>query len=132
MDRAAKEFVNGALATYGKVQSFKPCAYYEPEGDCFEFLFSNTHAYAKRLDRWVTVYYSKETDEIVGGLLKDIRGLLRKFPGLDIDIVEGQVKIACVLRAPAWQQGDPIAKKTYGDVIRRAEETGISAEYELV
>jgi len=123
--RADGAFEREVLEIGGPLKPFEPCAYYDEDGDCIEFLFSNERAYGKRLDNWVTVYRSRATDEVVGGLLKGLRNLMERFPGLDIDIVDKRLKIACLLRAPAWTHGDAVTKKIYGDVIRQAEETGL-------
>src|ERR1019366_2848141 len=48
------------LSQLGPVLAFKPMACYNPAGDCIEFLVSNEPYYAKRMDGWVTVYYSEE------------------------------------------------------------------------
>lgn len=124
-------FVKEILEEYGPIQPFEPCAYYDRDGDCLEFLFSNEPYRGKRLDHWVTVYYDRETDDIVGGLVKDINRLMQDYPGLDIEIAERRVKVALILRAPAWKEKDAIVKKTYRDVIRRAEDANLYAEYEL-
>lgn len=126
---AGGTFEQSMLEDFGQIEPFKPCAYYDKDGDCIEFFFSNERSYGKRLDSWVTVYRSRKTDEIVGGLLKGLHRLMRRYPGLDIEIKDGQVEVACILRAPAWAQGDPVSKKTYGDVIRQAEEIGLTAEF---
>lgn len=125
------EFVKDVLDEFGPVQPFKPCAYYDEAGDCIEFLFANRPFYAKRLDRWVTLYFAEGTDDIVGGLIKDLKGLMTLLPGLDIEIDGGRVKVACVLRASAWSSEDTVAKQKYKTVIERAEQASVSAEYEL-
>jgi hypothetical protein len=47
---------------------FTPTAYYDPDGDCIEFLASPDNFYAERVDDLVTVYYSEETGAVIGSL----------------------------------------------------------------
>lgn len=48
----------------------QPTAVYDPDGDCIEFLAKPEPFYAERIDDLVTVYYSQETREIIGSLIK--------------------------------------------------------------
>lgn len=45
-------------------------AVYDPDGDCIEFLARPEPFYAERVDDLVTVYYSQETGEVIGSLIK--------------------------------------------------------------
>ncbi|MCK4787137.1 MAG: hypothetical protein KAV87_25485, partial [Desulfobacteraceae bacterium] len=55
-----------------RTKPFKPNARYDPDGDCIEF-FTKPHSfYAERIDDLVTVYYSHETKEIIGSLIKGV------------------------------------------------------------
>ncbi|MCH8966360.1 MAG: hypothetical protein IID43_01660 [Planctomycetes bacterium] len=125
------EFVDEILAKLGPIKAFEPCACYDPDGDGIEFQLSNEPFRGERLDRWVTVYRSEKTDDIVGGLVKDVGKLTREFPGLDIEIHDGRVDVACILLAPAWKPVDPVAKQICKTVLRRIDETPILADYEF-
>lgn len=123
--------VEWARQEFGEPTKFTPRAYYNSDGDIIEFLVSNEAYYARRIDGWVTVYHAESNDELVGGLIKSVRGhLLKKFPGLKIDFVGNKVRVECLLRAQAWQTGDELLQRTYKDLIER---TGsISAEMQPV
>ena len=125
-----EQFAKSITEEYGEVRPFEPYAYYDPDGDCIEFLVSNDLFRGKRLDRWVTVYYSEKTDEIVGALIKGVKKMMVEYPGLDIEIKGGAVAIACILRAPAWSSGDEVVKKTYKTMIQKAEEACVTAEFQ--
>lgn len=58
-------------------EAFKPMAVYDRDGDCIEFLFSNESYYAQRFDSLVTVFYGRESGEIVGSLIKGVKTLIK-------------------------------------------------------
>jgi len=116
------EHEQSVLDELGPAEPFEPFAYYDPDGDCVEFHFSNEPYHGRRLDGWVTVYYSEASDEVVGGLIKGVRGnLLKRFPGLRIEIHGGAIDISLLLRAPAWSSAaEEPTRKTYQAVIDKA------------
>jgi hypothetical protein len=124
------EFIEEVMAEFGPIQQFEPCAYYDENGDCIEFMLTQEPFRGERIDNWVTVYYGEQTGDMTGGLIKDIQKLMHRFPGLDIEIEDGQVRVAWILRASAWAHGDLVTKKLYKAVIQRAEEAGVVAEYQ--
>src|SRR5438874_6681249 len=85
---------------------FEPTAYYDPDGDCIEFLARPDNFYAERVDDLVTVYYSQETKEIIGSLLKGVTRfcdqLLKQLPGFKIEIQHGKVKLVHIFLAKLW------------------------------
>ena len=112
--------------------AFHPTATYDPDGDCIEFLIKPDPFYGERLDDLVTVYYSQETKEIVGSLIKGVSGLLKRHPGLDIDIQDGRVRLVHLFRASYWNKQDPqqTVSRTYRKLIEVAEESDVEAELE--
>jgi hypothetical protein len=88
--------------------SFEPVAYYDPDGDCVEFFAKPDPFYAERIDKWVTVYYSHETHEIVGSLVKGVSALLQKIkdrcPGFGISVRDGRVRVDHLFLANLWCQ----------------------------
>src|SRR4051812_10447311 len=92
-DNFAKAMLSGAT----KAASFKPTAFYHPEGDSLEFIVKPGPFYGKRVDDLVTVYYSEENDEIVGSFVKGVHAtcerLLKVLPGFRIVIEEKPVKL---------------------------------------
>ena len=87
-----KEFTESALKFLDEDIEFKPVATYDKDGDCVEFLITSENFYAERVDSLVTVYYSRETNEIVGSLIKGVSGycqkLKKKMPGFSVVIHE--------------------------------------------
>ncbi len=96
-DTTSNQFAAEMLRLAKEAPPFKPEAYYDPDGDCIEFLVKPDSFYARRLDDLVTVYYSHETGEIVGSLIKGVTSFCKKLladrPGARIVIHEGRIKI---------------------------------------
>lgn len=114
-------------------REFQPFAIFSPEGDCLEFFFDNDIYRADRIDGWVSVYYSDVApDKIVGGLLKGVRRIRESWPGMEIEIRDGRMRLALILRGPAWEQGDSVKRRVYEKVIQRAEESNIEADLQYV
>ena len=79
------QFVDQVLKLAKSAPAFQPTATYDPDGDCIEFLAAPDAFYAERIDDLVTVYYSQQTDEIIGSLIAKIL-----FPAEDVRIVRIQ------------------------------------------
>ena len=56
---------------------FRSAPHYFADGDFVSFYFSDERCYAKRVDDLLTVYYSDETDELVGCKIKGVALLLQ-------------------------------------------------------
>jgi len=131
-----EEFAKRMLLMAQPAERFRPTATYDPDGDCIEFLASPDPFYAERLDDLVTVYYSQESQEVVGSLIKGVSRfcgqLLEEMPGFRIEIHDGRVKLVHIFRARLWSsQQDPQALPTlvYKKLIAIAEETDVEAEF---
>ena len=52
---------------------------------------------AERIDSLVTVYIGRESNEVVGSLIKGvssyIKGVVDRFPGFKIEIEDGRIKL---------------------------------------
>jgi len=129
------EFAKRAMLLARPAEEFRPTATYDPDGDCIEFLASPEPFYAERVDDLVTVYYSQETHEVVGSLLKGVSkfcdAFLKKMPGFKIEIHDGRVSLQHVFRARLWEcEKDPhdVATLTYRKLIEVAQAAGVEAE----
>src|SRR5687768_12700110 len=87
-------------------EKFAPTAEYDPDGDCIELLVKPDPFYAERVDDLVTVYYSQETKEVIGSLIKGVskfcEEMLKKMPGFKIEIADGRVRLVHIFRAKLW------------------------------
>ena len=129
------EFADQVLRMAGEEPQSQPTATYDPDGDCIEFLAKPDPFYAERVDDLVTVYYSQETGEIVGSLIKCVSAmraqLLRDLPGFRIVIREGRVRLEHVFLARLWseeRQPDALPTITYRRLAELAEQTDAEAE----
>src|SRR5947209_19236904 len=101
-----EEFVKRMLLLAKPAGQFRPTATYDPDGDCIEFLAKPDAFYAERVDDLLTVYYSQETGEVVGSLLKGVskfcQEVLEKMPGFRIEIHDGRLQLVHIFRARPW------------------------------
>jgi hypothetical protein len=130
--KAGDDFAKMVNDRFGRREPFVPMAHFDPDGDCIEFFISDEPFTGKRLDKWVTVYCGRESGQVVGSLIKNIRELHALYPGLDIYVQDGRVKIVHILRAPAYSAKDPIARAMYKDVLTKIEATNdLTTELQL-
>ena len=129
------EFAAKVLELVSPVEKFSPTAYYDPDGDCIEFLVRPDNFYAERIDDLVTAYYSQETGEIIGSLLKGVavlcKKLLDQLPGFKIEIEHGKVKLVHIFLAKLWTSEvdpDDLTTLTYQKLIAVARETGVEVD----
>lgn len=77
------------------VQAVGPGAYYDPDGDCIEFLARPDELFwAERIDDLVTVYYGEETGEVIGSLVKGVSRFIEKHPRFAILVKDGRIRLA--------------------------------------
>jgi hypothetical protein len=129
------EFAEHMMLLASQAGPFRPTATYDPDGDCIEFLAKPDCFYAERVDDLVTVYYSEESGEVIGSLIKGVRGfcekLLKRMPGFKIEIRGGRVRLVHIFRAQLWSfetatQDSVIL--TYQRLIEVAEESKVETE----
>jgi hypothetical protein len=131
----SNEFAKRMMLLSKPAEEFRPTATYDPDGDCIEFLARPDPFYAEPVDELVTVYYSQETGEPIGSLLKGVsrfcKAMLEKMPGFKIEIHDGRVRLLHIILARLWaSERDPqdLATLTYRKLIEVAERTGVEAE----
>ena len=132
------EFAKRMTLLARPAEQFVPTALYDPDGDCIEFLATPDPFYAERIDDLVTVYYSQETDEVIGSFIKGVsefcKEVLEKVPGFRIEIQDGRVRLDHIFLARLWMsEVDPqdLATLTYRKLINIAEEADVQVEAEL-
>jgi hypothetical protein len=134
-----EKFAESVLALVRPEGPFRPRATYDPDGDCIEFVAKPDSFYAERIDDLVTVYYSHETNEVIGALIKGVKRfaqtILNRYPGFAIEIDAGPVKLAHLFLAELWRlprEKNEIAITTYRKLIKHAEETKAEADLSTV
>lgn len=128
-------FAKRMLLLARPAEQFRPSATYDPDGDCIEFLAKPDSFYAERVDDLVTVYYSQETGEIIGSLIKGVSRFCSEFtkrnPGFRIVVEDGPVRLEHFFLARLWSSAaDPkaITTLTYRKLIEVAGETVVQGD----
>ena len=132
------EFAKRMMLLAMPAEHFEPTVTYDPDGDCIEFIAKPDPFYAERVDDLVTVYYSQETDEVIGSLIKGVSkfysDVLQKIPGLQIEIHDGPFRLVHFFRARLWtstRAPQDMVTLTYRKLIAVAEETKAEVEGNL-
>jgi hypothetical protein len=104
---------------------FTPRAYHNKDGDCLEILWSNEDFVAQRIDPLVTVYYGRESNELVGCVIKGLTTRLQQYlqqsPGLIIEVNDGDLTLSQFFRAQQFKAGDKVHALTYRKLRERVE-----------
>ena len=132
-----EEFAAEVMKMTNVPEAFEPQAAYDPDGDCVEFFVSPDDFYAERIDELVTVYYSQETKEIVGSMIKGIsrvcQEISEQYPGFMIEIKDGKVKLAHLFQAKLWgkerKEEDYEVVLTYRKLIEQAQDNNFEPEF---
>ncbi len=116
-------------------EQFRPTATYDPDGDCIEFLAKPDPFYGERVDDLVTVYYSQETGEVVGSLIKGVVRFCSEFtkknPGFHLVIEDGPFRLEHLFLARMWsapQAPTEIQTLTYRKLLEVAGETVVEGD----
>lgn len=130
MSKVNDDFAKLALECIDKDVKFEPVAIYDKDGDCVEFLTSNESFYAKRMDDLVTVYYSQETDEIIGSLIKGVSKYISKLnetmPGFIVEIHKGSNMLWQLFQIRIWEKNmEPMQVHIYKELQEVAERTKV-------
>ncbi len=128
------QFADAVHRMFRPDEAFSPRATYIPEGDCIEFVAAPDDYYAERVDALVTVYWSRDSGEIVGSLIKGVKGICEnlraRFPGFGIEIEAGSVKLRHLFQACLWSEPrsqEDMAVVSYRKLIKVAEDTDATA-----
>ena len=131
------EFARRMVLLARPAEQFKPTATYDPDGDCIEFVAKPDAFYAERVDDLVTVYYSQETGELIGSLIKGVskfcREILANLPGFQIEIQHPPVSLQHIFQARLWSKPRPddLATLTYRKLIEISDDAMVEGELSL-
>lgn len=114
-----------------------PLVFHNERGDCLEFILKSGDFKRVRIDDLITVFCSRDTDEIIGGIVKGIGLLGTNHPGL-IFLFEnhtGKLSISRLLLfivsdSEKLKNSDPndLFLKRYKRLVDLAEETDAEAD----
>ena len=113
---------------------FQPSAHYDSDGDCIEFFAKPDDYVSERIDGLVTVYRSRDTKEIIGSLIKDVKKLIRDNLGVKIIVKDGRAKLEHLFVACAGGLKEPEQYQTivYTKLHEIAQEANVDTEVPLV
>ena len=114
---------------------FEPIACLNHDSDCFEFIATNETFRAERLDSLVTVYIGRQTNEVVGCLIKGVskyvQDVLDRYPSFKVEIHDGRVKLGCLFTirlCEAYQDPDGTKIRVYKQLVDVAKKTAAEIE----
>lgn len=130
-----KDFAEHVLKMAKSDEMFTPSAYYDADGDCIEFIFQPDPFYAKRMDNLVTVYYSQDTNSIIGSQIKSVskfcKEKLESNRAFQIVIQGGKIKLQHIFCAQIFDKKEIEINEsnsvTYGTLLRAAEASNLEA-----
>jgi hypothetical protein len=130
-----EEFAKRMMLLARPAEQFEPTATYDPDGDCIEFLAKPDPFYAERVDDLLTVYYSQETGEVTGSLLKGVsrfcKQMLEKMPGFTVEINDGRIQLVHIFRARLWSSKlhpQDLPALVYRKLIEVADDAEVDTE----
>jgi len=130
-----EEFAKRMMLLARPAEQFEPTATYDPDGDCIEFLAKPDPFHAERVDDLLTVYYSQETGEVIGSLLKGVarfcKQMLEKMPGFTVEIHDGRIQLVHIFRARLWSSKlhpQDLPALVYRKLIEVADAAEVDAE----
>ncbi len=130
-----QEFAKRMMLLSSPASKFEPTATYDRDGDCIEFLTAADPFRAERVDDLVTVYYSQETDEVIGSLIKGVSAfcarMLRRLPGFKIEIEDGGIVLQHIFQAQLWSsdlEANDLKTLTYRKLISVSGSTRVTGD----
>ena len=132
-----QSFAEKVMGIAGSADTSEAGVYYDRDGDCIEFLARHEPFRAERVDDLVTVYYSEETGDVIGSLVKGVSRFLQRHPNLAILVKAGRVRLSHLFIAGLaceHQDRDRLQvvtyekkQQVYRELLDRADETRAEA-----
>ena len=116
---------------------FKPIAHYNPDDDSLEVLLSNENYRTKLTEPHFTVYYRRDTGEIIGGRItkvsRFIKDIMKNHPDLRVEVHSSKVKVVHIFKAirelsQAEKEGKPLEWNAYKTLEEAAEKLHLQVE----
>lgn len=124
-----EEFKNLVLSRTDPNQQFRPVAVYNTRDDSLEILISDESYRCDRVDKTFTVYTGRESDQVVGAMIRGVRHLLkteqRCHPeAIHLEVHEGKVKVVHIFRRirEEFKEKQPAPMVGLNLVIEKLEE----------
>jgi hypothetical protein len=107
-----------------KPQGFEPRPHYSVEGDSLTFFFKNESYHGERIDDFLTVYRSLETNGLVGCQIKGLPKTLAILGDFGLTISDGQMQLALIFIACMAASPKGESKECYRELGKLAKDTG--------
>lgn len=108
-----------------KPKGFSPKPHYSAEGDSLTFYIKDVAYYRKRIDGFLTVYRSMDTDELIGCQIKGLATALELLGNFGVFIKDGNVTLGMIFMACMAESPEAEAKDCYRELGRVAGRTQI-------
>ena len=126
INKSYDDFINELLAL--PTREFAPFAMYDADGDSIEFFMKRDPYFGERVDGSLTVFRSRDTNEIVGALVERVsvlcKTILGILPGFKVEGCGGKLPLVHIFRARLWSlraEEDKIVQ-IYRFLAEKAEE----------
>jgi hypothetical protein len=82
------------------------------DGDFVEFFAVRDAYYSEYVDSWLTVYYGRMDQQIIGAKISHVSDLLDKAPGIRLEVRDGEVELKVLFMASRWTTNSDIEDAT--------------------
>lgn len=98
MENFLRELHEAAKSNEFGYQKDQMQIWYNPDGDCLQFQADHVAVIGDRIDDYLTIYRSAETNEPIGFQLKDVMALISKYyyDGIIVKADVDKGKLVCV------------------------------------
>ena len=110
-----------------KPAGFAPRPFYSAEGDTLTFYFKDEESYRERVDDFLTVYKSIESDKLVGCQLKGLPQALKLLGDFGLIIEDGSIRLGMIFIACMAASPEAEARKRYVELGKVARGASIPA-----
>jgi hypothetical protein len=95
-----------------KPTAFRPEPHYSEDGDCASFYFQDKDSYADRVDNFLTIFRSTDTDEMIGFEIKGVSQIMRDLGEFGVTVQDGGTEIGIIFAGYALRQRDSASRET--------------------
>ncbi len=104
---------------------FRSVPHYFASGDFVTYYLRNDRCHARRVDDWLTVYLTVDTDELVGCKIERVKHVLRAAEEYGMPLGKGTVHLGLFLFLGAVLAKDEDQKKWYEELKHVAKDVGL-------
>src|SRR5262245_36335900 len=107
------------MANDVRIGPFEPEPYYDPDSDTLTLVVKDDPVKRERVNRYLTVYRSRASNDVVGCLIKDVRkDLLSDSSGFKINIAARELTLDLLLYSLPLKSGGYFKVLNYCEVLK--------------